>query len=48
MASVIINVIVSLFTKPDPLEKLYGLVYGLVMKDDKVQKAIENRIKGDE
>lgn len=48
LASVIINIIVSLLSKPDPLEKLYGLVYGLVMKDGKVQHALESRIKGDE
>ena len=48
LASVIINIIVSLSSKPDPLEKLYGLVYGLVMKDKKVQDAIENRISGGE
>jgi len=47
LASVIINIMVSLLSKPDPLEKLYGLVYGLVIKDDKVQHALESRIKGE-
>lgn len=32
LASVLINVFVSLFTTPEPMEKLNGLVYGLVMK----------------
>ncbi len=34
---------VSLLTKPYPLERLHGLVYGLVMKDDAVQKMLEER-----
>lgn len=34
LASVIINVVVSLFTPPEPIKKLEGLVYGLVMSED--------------
>ncbi len=34
LTSVIINVIVSLCTTEEPYEKLNGLVYGLVMKDE--------------
>ena len=47
LASVIINIIVSLLSKPDPLEKLHGLVYGLVMKDNRIQQALESKIKGE-
>ncbi len=47
VASVIINFIVSWLTKPDPVEKLYGLVYGLVMQDDDIQNVLNDRLEGD-
>jgi Na+/proline symporter len=34
LSTVIINVVVSLMTKAEPVEKLQGLVYGLVMKNE--------------
>ncbi|MBN1551680.1 sodium/solute symporter [bacterium] len=48
LASIIINVIVSYLTRPDPNEKLYGLVYGLVMKDDEMQDILTKRAEGAE
>ncbi|MFZ5517948.1 MAG: sodium:solute symporter family transporter [Candidatus Zhuqueibacterota bacterium] len=42
----IITVVVSLVTEPDPLEKLDGLVYRLVMKDDIIQSALKKRVQG--
>ncbi len=46
LASLAINVVVSLATKAEPLSKLRGLVYGLVMEDGEVQDALEERAKG--
>jgi SSS family solute:Na+ symporter len=34
LSTVIINIVVSLLTKEEPVEKLQGLVYGLVMKNE--------------
>ncbi|MCK4872900.1 MAG: sodium/solute symporter [Phycisphaerales bacterium] len=48
VAALIINAIVSLLTKPEPLEKLRGLVYGLVMKDEHVQNSLSSRVEGGE
>jgi SSS family solute:Na+ symporter len=39
----IITVVVSLITKPEPVEKLEGLVYGLVMKDASIQDTLSKR-----
>jgi SSS family solute:Na+ symporter len=46
--SVVVNVVVSYLTKPEPTEKLRGLVYGLVMKDDRIQKNLSDRVEGGE
>jgi hypothetical protein len=32
-----------LLTQPDPIEKLEGLVYGLVIKDKSIQDALKKR-----
>jgi len=48
LGSLLIAVLVSLLTKPDPSEKLEGLVYGLVMKDDSIQDILKKRAKGGE
>jgi hypothetical protein len=48
VGSLILNVIVSLLTPPDPIEKLEGLVYGLVMQDDGVQDILRQRAEGSE
>lgn len=42
----IITVVISLLTKPDSVEKLQGLVYGLVMKDDSIQETLAHRAEG--
>lgn len=42
-ASLIINIIISLSTKPEPLEKIQGLVYGLVVKEKSNQDIISRR-----
>ena len=40
--------LVSIITPPEPLEKLRGLVYGLVMKDENVQNGLSSRAAGGE
>jgi hypothetical protein len=35
-------------TRPDPIEKLEGLVYGLVMKDKNMQDILKKRAEGEE
>jgi SSS family solute:Na+ symporter len=44
--SMVFNIVVSLLTKPEPLEKLEGLVYGLVMKDKEIQDILSRRANG--
>jgi SSS family solute:Na+ symporter len=46
LGSVLITIIVSLLTDPDPIEKLEGLVYGLVMKDEGIQDNLGRRAEG--
>jgi SSS family solute:Na+ symporter len=48
LGSVLITIVVSLLTKPDPFEKLEGLVYGLVMKDKNMQDILKKRAEGEE
>jgi SSS family solute:Na+ symporter len=48
VGSLAVNVIVSLLTKPDPIEKLEGLVYGLVMQDEDTQGLLKRRAEGSE
>lgn len=48
VGSLIVNVLVSLSTRPEPIEKLEGLVYGLVMHDDDVQQMLRRRAEGSE
>ena len=48
LGSVIITIMVGLATEPDPNEKLEGLVYGLVLKDDDIQNNIAQRAEGSE
>jgi hypothetical protein len=48
LGSIIITIVVSLLTKPDPIEKLEGLVYGLVMKDKNMQDILKKRVEGEE
>jgi len=43
----IITVVISLITRPDPIEKLEGLVYGLVMKDRSIQEILAKRAEGE-
>ena len=42
--SIILGIVVSLFTKPKPIEQLRGLVYGLVHKDEEIQMALKKNI----
>jgi solute:Na+ symporter, SSS family len=44
IASLILCTSVSLITKPAPIEELRGLVYGMVLKDDRLQEVMENNI----
>jgi SSS family solute:Na+ symporter len=48
LGSLLITILVSLLTKPDPSEKLEGLVYGLVMKDSSIQDILKKRAEGGE
>ena len=48
VAALIVNALVSIATPPEPLEKLRGLVYGLVMKDEHVQNSLSSRAQGGE
>jgi len=48
LGSALITMLVSLLTKPDPSEKLEGLVYGLVMKDKDIQDILKKRAEGGE
>ena len=43
VGSILITIVVSLLTKPDPIEKLEGLVYGFVMKDKDMQDILKKR-----
>ncbi|GBD94342.1 sodium/glucose cotransporter [bacterium BMS3Abin05] len=47
LGAAIVTVLVSYFSSPEPLEKLHGLVYRLVTKDDDVQQLIQNRLNHD-
>ena len=46
VGSLVVTTVVSLFTKPHSLERLHGLVHGLVVKDSTVQKTLEERAEG--
>lgn len=47
LAGLLITTVVSLLTRPDPIEKLQGLVYGLVMKDQDIQEKLASRAEGE-
>jgi Na+/proline symporter len=47
VGTLIITTSVSLLTPPEPLEKLYGLVFGLVRQDSNLQNVLDNRINHD-
>jgi len=46
VGSLVVSVAVSLFTKPHSLERLHGLVYGLVAKDKGIQEVLRQRAEG--
>ncbi len=46
VGSLIVNMLVSLLTPPEPIEKLEGLVYGLVMHDKGTQDLLRRRAEG--
>jgi hypothetical protein len=48
VAALTLNVIVSLLTKPEPIEKIRGLVYGLVLEDPATQETLRKRAEGGE
>ncbi|MFQ6070199.1 MAG: sodium/solute symporter [Candidatus Aminicenantales bacterium] len=48
LGALILTVIVSLATRPEPLERLEGLVYGLVMKEREIQDILRKRAEGGE
>ena len=42
--SLIVTIVVSLLTKPEPEEKIRGLVWGQVMKDGEIQRVLLERV----
>jgi Na+/proline symporter len=48
LGSILVTIVVSLLTKPPSYEKLEGLVYGLVMKDQNMQDILKKRAEGEE
>ena len=44
LGSLIVTVAVSTFTDPHPVDKLRGLVYGLILKDDEVQDVLKSKV----
>ena len=44
VGSLLVTVLISLITKPHPIEKLRGLVYGLVLHDDELQTVLEQNV----
>ena len=48
LGALIITFVVALFTSPEPLEKIRGLVYGMVLSDDELQSTLQNKLKEDD
>jgi SSS family solute:Na+ symporter len=46
VGALVVNIVVSLLTKPEPPSKLEGLVYGYVMHDDEMQTILKRRAEG--
>jgi SSS family solute:Na+ symporter len=44
LGSLIVIILVSIFTKPKSVENLRGLVYGLVLEDSAVQKVLKDKL----
>jgi len=44
VGSLILCVLITMVTKPEPMQKLRGLVYGLVLKDTALQSAIKENL----
>jgi hypothetical protein len=44
--SVIVTLVVSLLTPPEPDEKIRGLVFGQLMKDGEIQRILRSRSEG--
>ena len=44
VGSILVTLVVSAFTKPNSVESLRGLVYGLVTKDEDIQEILERKI----
>lgn len=42
--SLVVTVLVSLITRPEPVEKLRGLVWGMVVHDDEMQRRLSERL----
>ncbi len=45
LSTVILTVLISLFTKPEPIEKLRGLVYGLILQDKEIQDTLKSKVE---
>ncbi|MGD9347587.1 MAG: hypothetical protein PVH84_17100, partial [Candidatus Aminicenantes bacterium] len=48
LGAMFFTIVISLLTKPEPMEKLEGLVYGLVMKDNHLQEILKKRVEEEE
>ncbi len=45
LGGIILTTVTSLATKPEPMDKIRGLVYGQVLSDKEIQEALQARIK---
>jgi Na+/proline symporter len=43
--TIVVTVVVSLLTKPEPEEKIRGLVFGQVMQDGQIQRVLAERVE---
>lgn len=47
LSGLIFAIIVTVLTKPEPLDKIRGLVYGMVLHDDELQQKLEHKLGED-
>lgn len=45
LGSIIVTLLISVFTKPKPIKELHGLVYGIILQDKDVQEILESKTK---
>jgi hypothetical protein len=47
LSGMIIATLVSLITAPEPLDKIRGLVYGMVLHDNELQDKLQDKLDKD-